>query len=217
MSKNTTPRTFLNCCFIQPTYPNLFSNFLRCFGKASEHNKKGKIIPDGMLSFNILLSFCVLATVKTQQEVDERPFLRILAPKFICNDKKVNQTAPSSNVTIGLQTREGQRLRYKITVDFEMLGGQFKSQQHTISIWKNIRLLQKKFNDISDDISLKNQIEINAKEVCEGRGCWQKSVYNLSFFSWHRRLFTRSKSPDLTIRIARVKFKTLQSRSRAAS
>lgn len=97
---------------------------------------------------------------------DEKPFLRILAPKFICNEKKANVTTQSNNITIGLQTREGQKLRYKIVVDFEMLGG-FKSQQHTLSIWKNIRMLQKKFTNISDEISLKNQIEINAQEVRE--------------------------------------------------
>lgn len=118
-----------------------------------------------MLSFGISLILLVYATASAQQVDDERPFLRILAPKFICTDKKANQTLQSNNVTIGLQTREGQRLRYKIAVDFEMIDGQFKSQQHTLSIWKNIRLLQKKFNDISDDISLRNQIEINAKEV----------------------------------------------------
>lgn len=97
---------------------------------------------------------------------DEQPFLRILAPKFICNEKKANLTTQSNNITIGLQTREGQKLRYKIAVDFEMLGG-FKSQQHTLSIWKNIRMLQKKFTNNSDEISLKNQIEINAQEVNE--------------------------------------------------
>lgn len=97
---------------------------------------------------------------------EEKPFLRILAPKFICNEKKGNLTTQSNNITIGLQTREGQRLRYKIAVDFEMLGG-FKSQQHTLSIWKNIRMLQKKFTNISDEISLKNQIEISAQEVSE--------------------------------------------------
>lgn len=118
-----------------------------------------------MLSFRILLILFAFATALGQEVEDERPFLRILAPKFICNDKKTNQTATSNNVTIGLQTREGQRLRYKISVAFEMIDGKFKSQQHTLSIWKNIRLLEKKFKDVSNDISLKNQIEINAKEV----------------------------------------------------
>ena len=118
-----------------------------------------------MLSFRISLTFCIVSVVSAQQvtERDDRPFLRIVAPKFICN-RKASQVAQSNNVTIGLQTREGQSLRYNIAVDFEILG-EFKSQQHTLSIWKNVRLLQKKFNDLSEEISLKNQIEINAKEV----------------------------------------------------
>lgn len=98
------------------------------------------------------------------QQVDERPFLRILSPKFICSEKSSNQTTQNANVTIGLQTREGQKLRYSIVVDFVLLDG-FKSQKHTLSIWKNIRLLQKKFAKQSEEISLKNQINIDAKEV----------------------------------------------------
>lgn len=115
-------------------------------------------------SFRLL---CFLLGILWIQQVatdDDRPYLRILAPKFICNDKKANQTANNNNLTISLQTREGQQLRYDITVDFEMLSG-FKSQQHTLSIWKNIRLLQRKFSKSSKEISRKNQIEIDAKEV----------------------------------------------------
>lgn len=116
-----------------------------------------------MSSLKFLLIVCIAEIASCQQVAsdDELPFLRILAPKFICNDKKVAQ---SNNLTIRLQTREGQRLRYSISVDFEMLDG-FKSQQHTLSIWKNIRMLQKKFANTSDEISLKSQIEINAQEV----------------------------------------------------
>lgn len=112
-------------------------------------------------AFSIFLLAYWIQQVLTE---DERPFLRILAPAFICNDKKSNQTTQNNNLTIGLQTREGQKLRYAIKVYFEMLNG-FKSQQHTLSIWKNIRMLQKKFWKSSTEISLKNQIEINAKEV----------------------------------------------------
>lgn len=120
-----------------------------------------------MLAIKISIICLVVGIVACQQVVSDnkRPFLRILAPKFICNDKKEKQgTTPSNSLTIGLQTREGQKLRYKISVDFVMLDG-FKSQKHTLSIWKNIRMLQKKFTNISEDISLKNQIEINALEV----------------------------------------------------
>lgn len=105
----------------------------------------------------------------TKSNEDEQPFLRILAPKFICPDEKSTQLKyqnVSNRVTIGLQTREGQRLRYFITIDFDILDG-FQSQRHTLSIWKHVRELQAKFAtpNISDEISLKNQIEIDATEV----------------------------------------------------
>lgn len=45
-----------------------------------------------------------------------------------------------------------------------MLDG-FQNQRHTLSIWKNIRMMQSRFANISDVISLKNQIDIDAKEV----------------------------------------------------
>lgn len=117
-----------------------------------------------ILKYSAIL--CIVG-VATGQLEDERPYLRILAPKFICHEKKTTQT---SNLTIGLQTREGQKLRYVISVEFEMLDG-FKSQQHTLSIWKNIRQLQKKFANTSDEISLKNQIEISAQEVLRSIFC----------------------------------------------
>lgn len=119
-----------------------------------------------MWAIKFLIIFLIAVVALCQQaetEDDERPFLRILAPQFICNDKKANQTE-LNNIMIGLQTREGQTLRYSVLVDFEMLDG-FKSQRHTLSIWKNMRLLQKKFHNIADDISLTNQIEISAQEV----------------------------------------------------
>lgn len=122
-----------------------------------------------MLAIKISIIYSVLGVAVCQQvgTNDERPFLRILAPKFICNDKKgKQQVAPSESLTIGLQTREGQKLRYRISVDFEMLDG-FKNQRHTLSIWKNIRMLERKFNNISEDISLKNQIDINKQEVSD--------------------------------------------------
>lgn len=122
------------------------------------------------VSFRFL---CFLLGILLIQQVatdDDRPYLRILAPKFICNGKKANQTVNNNNLTISLQTREGQQLRYEIFVDFEMLSG-FKSQQHTLSIWKNIRLLQKKFSKSSKEISRKNQIEIDSKEVRDRSFC----------------------------------------------
>jgi hypothetical protein len=105
-----------------------------------------------------------------QQVSDEdvKPFLRIVAPQYICDSKeKSNASSSDSNkLTIALQTREGQRLRYAITIDFTILDG-FKNQRHTLSIWKNVRELQAKFQikNVSDAISLRNQIEIDALEV----------------------------------------------------
>jgi len=121
-----------------------------------------------MLNVKISIILYTVGLVACQQVAgdDEKPFLRILAPKFICNDKTATESIPNSNITIALQTREGQRLRYKVSVDFEMLDG-FRSQKHTLSIWKNIRQLQRKFANISDEISLKNQIDISAQEVSD--------------------------------------------------
>lgn len=181
---STVPRNFFLCpsadvykysnshqklftCLCARSTPSFFFILSWLLWQRVVTTKREKIKPEKMLSFRILLAFCIVSVVSAQQvaERDERPFLRIVAPKFICNKGKGSQMAQTNNVTVGLQTREGQSLRYKITVDFEMLGGEFKSQQHTLSIWKNIRLLQKRFNNLSEEISLKNQIEINAKEV----------------------------------------------------
>lgn len=122
--------------------------------------------------FFICIAIFVQLAVSQQVSVDKnRPFLRVLAPKFICPDKKVLQVQQNvtNRVTIGLQTSEGQRLKYSITIDFEILDG-FQNQRHTLSIWKHVRAIQAKFatQSVSDEISLKNQFEIDAKEVRRG-------------------------------------------------
>lgn len=116
-----------------------------------------------LLLFGIAISQQVVSTT------ENRPFLRILAPRYICPDEQKIQNL-TNRVTIGLQTKEGQRLKYGISIDFDILDG-FQSQQHTLSIWKHVRQLQAKFaiQEVSDEISLKNQIEIDAAEVCEGK------------------------------------------------
>jgi hypothetical protein len=126
--------------------------------------KKSKNFAKFLIGIAIFVTF-----VSSQQVSDEnRPFLRVLAPKFICPDEKVQQSQQnsSSRVTIGLQTSEGQNLKYSIAIDFEILDG-FQSQRHTLSIWKHVRELQAKFarQSVSEEISLKNQLEIDAKEV----------------------------------------------------
>lgn len=117
----------------------------------------------------VLLLIVVASFQQVAADDDDKPFLRIVAPQYIC-DAKTNASVDNSNndnkLTIGLQTREGQRLRYAIAIDFNILDG-FKSQRHTLSIWKAVRELQAKFQvkKISDEITLKNQIEIDALEV----------------------------------------------------
>ncbi|KAL7040768.1 hypothetical protein ACKWTF_000512 [Chironomus riparius] len=117
----------------------------------------------------VLIIFFFVSYVSSQSAQDDKPFLRIVAPKFICDDPskaKSNDTDSKNKLNIGLQTREGQRLKYKIAIDFTLLDG-FKNQRHTLSIWKNVRELQAKFavKNVSDEISLRNQIEIDALEL----------------------------------------------------
>ena len=131
-----------------------------------------------MSILQVLLTLFFVSYVSSQQAQDDKPFLRIVAPKFICDDPskaKSNETDSKNKLNIGLQTREGQRLKYKINIDFTMLDG-FKNQRHTLSIWKNVRELQAKFavKNVSDEISLRNQIEIDALEVSEI--IWDTSV-----------------------------------------
>lgn len=154
---------FLTCFIFHSNLPQAFFISSTLLWRHNSVQQKGKKLGK-MLRLRISLIFCIIGTAASQAVgEDEQPFLRVIAPQFICNKKEIQPQ--NNNVTVGLQTREGQRLRYKISIDFEMIDGQFKSQQHTLSIWKNIRLLQKKFNDESEKISLKNQIEINSKEV----------------------------------------------------
>lgn len=122
-----------------------------------------------MSFLQVLLILFFVSYVSSQQPQDEKPFLRIVAPKFICPSKAiVNETDSKNKITVGLQTREGQRLKYRIAINFTLLDG-FKNQRHTLSIWKNVRELQAKFavKNVSDEISLRNQIEIDAMEVSE--------------------------------------------------
>lgn len=128
-----------------------------------------------MLKFRVLI---VLIACEMCQQVangadnGERPFLRIVAPKFLCagdksatNQSESSDSGSSNALTIALQTSEGQKLRFQIKVDFELIDVGFVSQKHTLSIWRNIRNLQKKFYSQARDITERNQIEINANEV----------------------------------------------------
>lgn len=116
-----------------------------------------------------LLILTIIACTPAQEAPDDKPFLRIVAPKYLCDDptKTIgNKTESNNKLNVALQTREGKRLKYKVGIDFNLLDG-FKNQRHTLSIWKNVRELQAKFavKQVADEISLKNQIEIDALEV----------------------------------------------------
>lgn len=66
-----------------------------------------------------------------------------------------------------MQTRGGKLLKYSISVFFEILGG-YRNQRHTLLIWRTVRLLEKKFKNDTDLISLKNQIDILNKDLTKG-------------------------------------------------
>jgi hypothetical protein len=121
-----------------------------------------KFIPLALLLF---IGFASTQQVSDDGD-DDKPYLRIVAPQYICDSKDKSNKTDSNKLTIGLQTREGQRLKYAIAIDFTILEG-FKNQRHTLSIWRNVRELQKKFQakEVADEISMRNQIEIDALEV----------------------------------------------------
>lgn len=52
-------------------------------------------------------------------------------------------------------------------VFFRLLNG-FKSQRHTLSVWRSIRVLEKKIRDTKEAISNKNQIDILNEELIPG-------------------------------------------------
>ncbi|XP_055532836.1 uncharacterized protein LOC129722966 [Wyeomyia smithii] len=96
------------------------------------------------------------------------PTFRILAPKFICENSQsevlhANTTAtsiPSNHqITIGLQTTGGQRLRYRVTIHYTLLNG-FVSQRHTLLLWRSIRQLERRLESSHEQISESNQIAI---------------------------------------------------------
>jgi len=63
-----------------------------------------------------------------------------------------------------MQTKSGQQLKYRVQIYFQILGS-FRSQQHTLKIWRSIRALEKKIKNQTDIITKKNQININNDEV----------------------------------------------------
>jgi hypothetical protein len=63
-----------------------------------------------------------------------------------------------------MQTKGGQKLRYVVSIFFDIING-FQNQQHTIKIWKSIRMLEQKIKKNYQNISENNQIDIDNKEV----------------------------------------------------
>ncbi|XP_062705306.1 uncharacterized protein LOC109412601 [Aedes albopictus] len=124
--------------------------------------------------------FVVLASVVLKDLVisaAERPSFRILAPEFVCgptkstnlSDETGSAVAVPQQITIGLQTKGGQRLHYDVTVHFELLNG-IVSQRHTLLLWKSVRQLEKRFKAEREAISDGNQITIPNEDLVPGVG-----------------------------------------------
>ncbi|XP_053698591.1 uncharacterized protein LOC128745541 [Sabethes cyaneus] len=105
-------------------------------------------------------------------KLSKEPTFRILAPKYICGSPPPEAIAnttiysvPSNHqITIGLQTRSGQRLRYHVTIYFTLLNG-FISQRHTLHLWRSVRQLERQLNKNHEQISVTNQIVIPNKDL----------------------------------------------------
>lgn len=120
--------------------------------------------------FLLFNSLFILQVSSQNDQLDDddldKPTFRIVAPQFMCRDKKNEIPAPPE-ITISFQTREGTTLKYRVQVFFELLGN-FKGQQHTLSVWKSIRTLEKRVRKEEDIISLKNQLTIKNTELTPG-------------------------------------------------
>jgi hypothetical protein len=134
---------------------------------------------DNMWNLKVVLLLIILKVCQQVIANDEKPFLKIVAPKFICENDKGSQNISKESenktnaVIISLQTKKGQKLKYNIDIEFNLLtDGGFISQKHTLSIWKNIRNLQKKFQSQSNEISDRNQIQINIDDVSKKNFCY---------------------------------------------
>lgn len=64
-----------------------------------------------------------------------------------------------------MQTKNGQKLNYRVEIYFEVLGG-YRGQQHSLKLWNSVRKLERKINTKDKEIiSTKNQINVNNTEV----------------------------------------------------
>ncbi|XP_065089861.1 uncharacterized protein LOC135711048 [Ochlerotatus camptorhynchus] len=122
------------------------------------------------LKYFDILAFLMLVDVRSA--VGEMPSFRILAPEFICGQPKPENTSDTGSavpqqITIGLQTKGGQKLHYSVTVQFSLLNG-FVSQRHTLNLWESIRKLEKRLQKERETISDGNQISILNEELVSG-------------------------------------------------
>lgn len=99
-----------------------------------------------------------------------RPIFRIVAPQVICKSSGNGGGSGGSDdlpkqITITMQTPAGQRLQYRVRMDFQVLGG-FRGQQHSLKLWDSVRKLEWRMNrKDSALIAEKNQINVNNSEV----------------------------------------------------
>lgn len=64
-----------------------------------------------------------------------------------------------------MQTEGGQKLKYRVQMYFEVLGG-YRGQQHALSLWRAVRTMEMKINVKNKNlISDTNQINVNNTEV----------------------------------------------------
>ncbi|XP_059621187.1 uncharacterized protein LOC132264870 [Phlebotomus argentipes] len=117
----------------------------------------------------IPLILLLLFSHQSLSQTVPRPEFRIISPQFMCNVKSANTSieAPPEQITIRFQPREGMRLTYLVRVYFEFIDG-WKSQWRTISLWRSVRMLEKRIRNTSETITLNNQIYIDQKELTPG-------------------------------------------------
>ncbi|XP_055678103.1 uncharacterized protein LOC129786877 [Lutzomyia longipalpis] len=119
--------------------------------------------------FTIVLLTTSFLCCASRQDLEEKPEFRILSPQFMCSKNDLNATieTPPEDITIRFQPKEGKKLTYHVRVYFEFIEG-WKSQRHTISLWRSIRLLEKRFRNTTEEITLNNKINIGHDELTPG-------------------------------------------------
>ncbi|XP_058117263.1 uncharacterized protein LOC131284600 [Anopheles ziemanni] len=135
------------------------------------------------MGLNVLV-FCLTFLAVLRLSTAENPSFRIIAPEFICHPERSrgnsvsnttdsiqrNSSEPVANprqLTIGFQTKGGQRLHYRVTTYFKLLDG-FVSQRHTLGLWRAVRLLEQRIRRDRDLIADSGQLAMNTDELVPG-------------------------------------------------